>query len=181
MGGRSGFRGSAWAAPFMVAAALGGAGVAWADEPASDTAAAKSAAIKSLAAGDAAAACATLQPLLPTHPDDLVLHFLVGECLARTGQPRAAIAEYRYVLAHDPNAIRARASLASAEAAAGDDAAARRDVEAVLAHELPAAARAKLEALRANIPPRSHWSGVVTLGGMYDSNPGVGPWKNTVT
>lgn len=149
--------------------------------PMTDVAAAKTAAIKSLAAGDAASACTTLQSLLPAHSDDLVLHFLVGECLARTGRPRAAIVEYHFVLAHDPNAIRARAALASAEAAAGDAAAARADLEAVLAHDLPPAVRANMRSELDAIPQGGHWSGVVTLGGMYDSNPGVGPWKSAVT
>ncbi|GEM_PF-6046787 len=180
MGGRIRVRCAAWFALAMLSAAAGGSGAEAADE-ASGLADAKSAAMRSLAAGDAAAACAALRPLVPAHNDDLVLHFLVGECLARTGRPREAIAEYRFILARDPNAIRARASLASAEAAAGDYAAARRDVDAVLAHDLPSDVRASLQSLRDSTPRRSHWSGVFTFGAMYDSNPGVGPWRSVVT
>lgn len=181
VGGIIGLRAVGAAVPLIIVGAIAVLGAARAASPISDVAVAKNAAIKSLAAGDPASACAILRPLLPAHEDDLVLHFLVGECLARTGQPRAAIAEYRFILARDPNAIRARASLAAAEAAAGDVAAARRDLDAVLADELPPAVRADLQSLGSGIPPRGSWSAVVTAGAMYDSNPDVGPWANTVT
>lgn len=181
MGGDVRVRHAAWAALILLLSAVAGGSSAEAADGAVDIAAVKNAATRSLAAGDAAAACATLQPLLPAHVDDLVLHFLVGECLARTGKPRAAIAEYRFILARDPNAIRARASLAAAEAAAGDLVAARRDFEVVLAHDLPQPVRSALQAELGRLPQRSHWSAVLTLGGMYDSNPGVGPWRSVVT
>ncbi|MGH6975580.1 MAG: tetratricopeptide repeat protein, partial [Stellaceae bacterium] len=121
-----------------------------------------------------------LRPLLAGHPADLVLHFLVGECLLHMGKPRAAIAEYRFVLARDPEAIRARASLGAAEAAAGDVESARRDLSAVLAQDLPPPVRAKLQASLDSLPSRSRWSGAVTFGAMYDSNPAEGSGKSAV-
>jgi tetratricopeptide (TPR) repeat protein len=147
----------------------------------SDLAAAKEAAIASLNAGNAQAACDRLKPLLPAHQDDLVLHFLLGECLAHSGDLDEAIEQYRLVLAKDPNAVRARASLAAAEAARGDNIAAHSDYDAVLAQNIPDSIRQQLQAAAERVPSRQSWSGAASLGFMYDSNVDVGPWKNAVT
>ncbi len=148
---------------------------------AADVTAVKAQASQLLEAGHARQACAILEPKLAAHSEDLVLRFLIGQCLAGERRPRAAIIEYRYILARKPQALRVRAEMASAEFAAGDTAAARTDLQRVLAHPLPSAVRVRLQALLRTIPRRPQWSGGISLGLMYDSNADLGPLNNVVT
>ncbi len=166
---------------FAAVAAMALPALARAQRTAVDIAARKAKATDLLRAGHAEQACGILQPLLPTHPDDPVLRFLIGQCLAGEGRPRAAIAQYRWILARDPHALRVRAEMAQAEFAAGDTAAARADLRIVLAHELPPQVRTRLQALLQEIPRRPQWSGTASVGTMYDSNADLGPLNNVVT
>jgi len=143
-------------------------------------AAAKHNAIGLLNAGRAQEACDTLQPLLAAHQDDLVLRFVIGQCLVRTGHARAAIEQYHLILARDPNAIRARAELASAEYAVGESHAARADFQAVLAQNIPSAVRTQLQAALEKLPMSQQWSGAASVGLMYDGNADAGPWKSVI-
>lgn len=144
-----------------------------------DVDAAKSKAEAELDAGQAEAACATLEPFVAS--GDLVLRFLLGQCFAATGRPRAAIDQYRFILAQDPGAVRARAELAAAEAAAGDSAAAKSDLDAVLASAPPPEVQTKLQAMRDDLPSRPQWTSAVSASVMYDSNADLGPLNDVVT
>lgn len=143
--------------------------------------AAKSKAEAELDAGQAEAACATLEPFADDSSGDLIVHFFLGQCLAATGRPRAAIDQYRFILAQDPGAVRARAELAAAEAAAGDSASARLDFNAVLASAPPPEIQTKLQAMLDEVPSRPQWTSAVSASAMYDSNADLGPLSNVVT
>jgi len=134
-----------------------------------------------LAEGKPQKACDAVQPLLAANSDDLLLHFLVGQCLAATGRPRAAIGEYQFILSRNPGAVRARAELASAEAAAGDTASARSDFETVLAANPPPDVQKKLQESLDAAPPRPQWSGYASSSVMYDSNADLGPLHSAFT
>lgn len=150
-------------------------------ETSSDLGAAKDSAQADLDAGRPERACDVLEPFLQTNADDLILRFLIGQCLAGIGEPRAAIAQYRFILAHDPGAVRARAELAVAELSAGDTNAAKADFEAVLASGPPPEIRAKLQGMLDGIPPRPQWSASASAAVMYDSNADLGPLNNIIT
>jgi tetratricopeptide (TPR) repeat protein len=134
-----------------------------------------------LADGKPQKACDAIEPLLAANDDDLLLHFLVGQCLAKTGRPRAAIAQYQLILSRDPSAVRARAELAAAEALAGDTASARSNYVAVLAASPPAGIREKLQEALDDVPPRPQWSGYASAAVMYDSNADLGPLRSAFT
>lgn len=144
-------------------------------------ASAKDEAQDDLANNEPGKACETIAPLLSANDDDLLLHFLMGQCLAATGRPRAAIAQYRLILSRDPNAVRARAELAVAEAAAGDTVSARSDFEAALASGPPPDIHAKLQEALDGVPPRPQWSGYASASVMYDNNADLGPLNSAFT
>jgi hypothetical protein len=148
---------------------------------ADDLDAAKQKAIGELNDGQPQLACATLNPFLTSNPDDLILRFLIGQCLSGTGHPRAAIEQYRFILAHDPGAVRARAELGTTELAVGDIDGAREDLGVALQSGPPPEVATKLaNALEQAHAPLS-WSGAVSAAMMYDSNVDLGPLKNVVT
>jgi len=131
--------------------------------------------------GQAGQACALLQPLLADRDADLELHFLVGQCLAATGHNDEAMAQFRLVLARQPNALRARAELATLEAKGGDSNAARADLQRVLSAGPPAAVRPGLEQQLAHLGGSKEWTIQAAAGALFDSNVTAGPSVDQVT
>src|SRR5271154_3497838 len=166
------------AAVFVCAALLPVAALA---QDKTDIESLKDQAADDLADGNPKKACDALQPVLAANDGDLLLHFLVGQCLAGIGQPRAAIAQYRFVLSQNPGAVRARAELAKAETAAGDTASARADYEAVLAANPPPNIQTKLREALEDVPSRPQWSGYASASVMYDNNADLGPLHSAFT
>lgn len=125
--------------------------------------------------GDARAAYAMLEPLEPQRAGDPEYDFLLGLSALDLGKNTNAVFALERVVAVNPNHVRARAELARAYAALGENQTARQEFETVKKQGVPPEVAATIDKFLSSIERideigRTVWRGFTELALGHDSN-----------
>lgn len=115
--------------------------------------------------------------------DTMDVLYWLGHAAAKSGQPDLAIAQFKTMLERNPDLLGVRVELASAYLQKGDGAAAKAELEKVLAAKPPDTLRSQIEQVVANIQlSEKRFFATVrgSIGPMYDTNVNVGPKDDTI-